>query len=510
MIGISQLLQVLQGAESAHPQPGGAAVKPSQGGFAKLFGAFIEQARAAPGEQATLPVGSAVVQAETGTELQESGEVEGGDGLAPDFVGLPVEHAASVLEALDKFETLPIEHAISVLEALSARGEAALMDGGEDSIPGDSEIVEDVADAGDIGDTEDTGDTGEVVDAAIPGTVNSVDEVVGELLAAMSVVPVQAVPSSEDGTATQAPVLATQPGRAPAQASLGALHGASAQVLLDSGLSPGSALLKAAAKSAAQEGPTPDPRGSGVAAPPVVEGESASRPTMGDVFVRAVARGQAQAQSGPGVVTAQAETSHLESLEALSAGAKPLAVKAQGAPAQAPALPGGAELVQAAAAPKGDAVLPQSVPERPPPEVVHVRQVGDFTVKTVRYLAGRNGEVVTIRLVPRSLGELHIAVRTVGQSLEVVMTAATHAAREAIEAQLPGLREALGRGGLDVMNVTVQTSTAGDQAPGHSATSGHAAGTGTKFTGGRAESEAEPRGSPRGRPEHEGSLNMFV
>ena len=189
MIGISQLLQVLQGAESAHPQPGGAAVKPSQGGFAKLFGAFLEQARAAPGEQVALPAGSAVVQAESGTEVQESGEVEDGDGLVFDIEGLPIEHAASVLEALDKFETLPIEHAISVLEALSARGEAALMDGGEDPIPGDSETVEDVedvADAGDIGDTEDTGDTGEVVDAAIRGTVNSVDEVVGELLAAMS------------------------------------------------------------------------------------------------------------------------------------------------------------------------------------------------------------------------------------------------------------------------------------------------------------------------------------
>ena len=135
---------------------------------------------------------------------------------------------------------------------------------------------------------------------------------------------------------------------------------------------------------------------------------------------------------------------------------------------------------------------------------------GGLTGKQVRCGDGRKGDVVTIRLVPRSLGELHIAVRRGGQRLEVVMTVATHAAREAIEAQLPGLREALGRGGLDVMNVTVQTSTAGDQAPGHSATSGHAAGTGTKFTGGRAESEAEPGGSPRGRPEHEGSLNMFV
>ena len=104
MIGISQLLQVLQGAESAHPQPGGAAVKPSQGGFAKLFGAFLEQARAAPGELVALPAGSAVVQAESGTEVQESGEVEGGDGLAPDFV---VRDDDS--HALSKFDTELVE-----------------------------------------------------------------------------------------------------------------------------------------------------------------------------------------------------------------------------------------------------------------------------------------------------------------------------------------------------------------------------------------------------------------
>lgn len=496
MIGISQLLQALQGAESAVPQPAGSAASPSAGGLAKLFGAILEQARATLGEQVAPPDGSAVVQAEPGVEVQASGEVEGGEGSDPNIEGLPIEHAASVLEALGKFETLPIEHAISVLDALRTRAEAALAEGGEDSILVDSETVDDTVD------TVDTVDVVDVADVADSAAVNSVDEVVGELLAAMSAVPVQAAPLIEDGLTAQAPALATQRESGTAQASVEALHDV---VRLNSGLPPGPALLKAAANSATQEAPATEPRGSVVAGPLVVEGDAASRPTLGDVFARAVMRQQAQTQPAPGVATALAETPVLESLEALSPALKP-----QVAPAQAFALPGGAEVVQAAIAPKSDAVNPQSVPERPPPEVVQVRQIGDFTVKTVRYLAGRGEEVVTVRLVPRSLGELHIAIRTVGQSLEVVMTAATHAARDAIEAQMPGLREALGRSGLDVTNVTVQTSTAGDQGPGHSATSGHAAGTGSKFAGGRAESQAEARGTPRGRAEHEGSLNMFV
>ncbi len=522
MIAISQLLQVLQTSEAAVPQPTGQAENPAPGGLAKLFGAILEQARATFGETIALPDGSAVTQTETGTDVQGSGEVESGEGPAPSYEGLPIEHAASVLEALGKFEALPIEHAASVLEALSARGEAELVEGGEDSVPVDSETTGDTVDAGD------TGEDGDVVEVAITAAPNSVDEVVGELLAAMSAVPVQAVPVSEDRVTTEAPAAAAQPDRAPAQASPGPGHSASVLTRLESGLlvaaskatgrpedfevaglPPGSGLLRAMAKSAAQGEQSADVRGSAVPAPPAVEGETAFRPTLSDVFARAVTRQQAQAQPTSGVETRVAETLVFDPIEVLAPATKP-----QGAPAPTLAPPGPVEVVQAAV-PKSSSALPQSIPDRPLPEVVHVRNVGDFTVKTVRYLAGRNEEVVTVRLVPRSLGELHIAVRSTGQSIEVVITAATHAARDAIEAQLPGLREALVRDGGDVKNVTIQTSTAGDQGPGHfgpgnSATSGHAARTGMKFTGDHAEPQADSRASPRGSAGHEGTLNMFV
>ncbi|MCH8204155.1 MAG: flagellar hook-length control protein FliK [Candidatus Hydrogenedentes bacterium] len=545
MIAISQLLQVVQASEAAAPQATGPAENSAPGGLAQLFGAILERARATLGEKIAPPDSGAVTQTETGPDVQGSGEVEGGEGLAPNYEELPIEHAASVLEALDKFEALPIEHAASVLEALekfetlpfehAASVLEALREGAQ------AALVEDSQETGPV-ELETEPDTEEGVNI---DTLSTVDEVVGELLAAMSAVPVQPVPIGEDGMTEQRPVAAPQPQRVAAQASLGPPHAASAPIRLDSGLlaaaskatappmefgppglPPGSARLRAAAKAASEGKPAADLRGSAVPAAlaadargpavPVasaLEVETVYRPTLGEVFARALTRQQPQASPTPGgPEMTPVETAVLEPLEALTP-----AVKPQGAPALAQTLvpPGAAEVVQGAAAPKGDGAIAQSIPERPPPEVVHVRDVGDFTVKTVRYLAGRHEDVVTVRLVPRSLGELHIAVRSTGESIDVVITAATHAAREAIEALLPGLREALVRDGGEVKNVTIQTSTAGDTAPGHfgpghSATSGHAARTALKFTGDQADPQADPRASPRGSAGHEGSLNMFV
>ncbi|MCH7910069.1 MAG: flagellar hook-basal body complex protein [Candidatus Hydrogenedentes bacterium] len=141
MIAISQLLHVLQAAEAAVPQPAGPVENPAPGGIAKFFSAILKQAREALGEQVVLPDSSAVTQTETGTGAQASEEVEDGEGLAPKPEGLPIEHAVSVLEALDKFEMLPIEHAASVLEALKQSAEAALpgeFNIGITAFPGDS------------------------------------------------------------------------------------------------------------------------------------------------------------------------------------------------------------------------------------------------------------------------------------------------------------------------------------------------------------------------------------
>ncbi len=148
------------------------------------------------------------------------------------------------------------------------------------------------------------------------------------------------------------------------------------------------------------------------------------------------------------------------------------------------------------------------------PESVSVRDLGDFTVRSVRYLSGRTDEVITVRLVPRSLGEMQVAVRSGGDGMEVVLTAATAAARDTIELQLGGLRDALARGGVDVTRVSVQTFTP--------SAGGHHTPAGQNGAGGRAPqyfesgdpgalvSEGDSGASAPYRPQHDGGLNMFV
>jgi flagellar hook-length control protein FliK len=179
--------------------------------------------------------------------------------------------------------------------------------------------------------------------------------------------------------------------------------------------------------------------------------------------------------------------------------------------------------IQVIAANGGDTASPDAVttqsrePVRAPlPPSVDVRDVGDFTVRSVRYLSGRTEETVTVRLVPRSLGELQIAVRTSAEGLDVILTAAGHAARDRLEVQIMGLRDLLAREGLDVNRVTVQAPPAFDlsgQMPSHQnhhSQHGHAA----RFNA-QAFREPEPDLSETpqqrtGRPQHEGGLNMLA
>jgi len=177
--------------------------------------------------------------------------------------------------------------------------------------------------------------------------------------------------------------------------------------------------------------------------------------------------------------------------------------------------PAPAEAAKVAQPPPVETVLPQPAPERAPAEVVQVRDAGQFIVKTVRFLAGRHDEVVIVKLVPRSLGEMQISVSNRGDGLEIVITAASQVARDTLEAQISGLREALSRDGSEVVKVTVQTFTPGEQGPGqsgpgNSASSGHGARAAAKFTGESQEPESGPRASPNQSATHEGSLNMLV
>ena len=151
------------------------------------------------------------------------------------------------------------------------------------------------------------------------------------------------------------------------------------------------------------------------------------------------------------------------------------------------------------------------------PQAVDVRDVGDFTVRSVRYLSGRTEETVMVRLVPRSLGELHLAVRAASDGLEIVLTAANHAARERLEVQMVGLRELLAREGVDVSRIAVQAPPSfdlGSQMPSQHQHHQHHAGQTARHP---SPAYREPEHNPpeqqfagSGRPHHDGGLNMLA
>ena len=93
------------------------------------------------------------------------------------------------------------------------------------------------------------------------------------------------------------------------------------------------------------------------------------------------------------------------------------------------------------------------------PDPPTIRTVGDFTIRSVRHLLGSEQESIQIRLVPRSLGELHISVTTVHDKIEVTVTAASGLVRDVLDSQLAGLKDALARDGVEVSRISVHNSS---------------------------------------------------
>jgi flagellar hook-length control protein FliK len=90
--------------------------------------------------------------------------------------------------------------------------------------------------------------------------------------------------------------------------------------------------------------------------------------------------------------------------------------------------------------------------------------LGEFTVRAVRVLSADGEQSMTVRLVPETLGELKLVVRTVGESVHLHVVAASAAVRDALDGQMQSLRDALSREGIDLARVTVGSETAGQQA----------------------------------------------
>ncbi|MCP4646029.1 MAG: hypothetical protein GY851_36635 [bacterium] len=143
--------------------------------------------------------------------------------------------------------------------------------------------------------------------------------------------------------------------------------------------------------------------------------------------------------------------------------------------------------------------------------------VADFTVRSVRYQVSQGTKTVTVRLIPESLGELRLDVSTLNDGVHVRLTSQHPMVREALEAQVTGLREALARDGLTVAKVSVSVDSglgqawSGDSGRGqalfdHAGSSTPSAAHASQHFDGAEEGEP----SAARPPSHDGVLNMLI
>jgi flagellar hook-length control protein FliK len=146
-----------------------------------------------------------------------------------------------------------------------------------------------------------------------------------------------------------------------------------------------------------------------------------------------------------------------------------------------------------------------------------LQTLGDFAVKSVRYINTQGGETITVRLVPESLGELRVVVKSGSDGLEIELSSRNQVVRETLERQLPALQEAFARDGTDVARITVSASSAFDadgsagrpsqQAGNQAPSSGSGQGRGNSPSANTYGTEERPRTTA---PPHDGALNVFA
>jgi flagellar hook-length control protein FliK len=167
-------------------------------------------------------------------------------------------------------------------------------------------------------------------------------------------------------------------------------------------------------------------------------------------------------------------------------------------------------------------------------------------VRSVRLLVAKGEQTLTVRMVPESLGEVRLEVRTHADGVSIRIASASPAVRQALEQQMPALREALLREGIELGRIEVGSSshasansggTGGHPTGQHGAgrpseglmnsTPSHSGGTGNGNHGGEnpgsghARQHAPHDGGYRGfagthgpresrLPMHQGSMNLLV
>ena len=464
MHAIAQLLQALQAPASSalQQQDGGTAQKP--GGLAKLFGAILQQARS-PGAETMVPVDG--VAADGWTE----GEVV-------------AQYATTALpEALPDSEDLGLASTV-IAEAMLAPVTPPP--------PPNAEVVA-KSEVGASAIHMAQGYPLPVITTPVPAVVSEAEVVTVPALAAAkteTAVPIAPAVSSP-GTQTS-----EQPAQQAAVATQGSvpIKPASSKPLVTKGVSP---VVVTQSPPMATATPVES-----VVSTVAVRGAS----PLQEAFVSALSQQAGDSLSKKSTGKLAAGVTQPEGPEAVVFAQKPQVTE----PAKVLMQNLAPDIGKVAPAQHAEAPASPAVAERPPPAVVQIRDAGQFIVKSVRYLAGKHDEVVTVQLVPRSLGEMQIAVSAQRDGLEIVISAASQAARDTIEAQIAGLRESFARDGTEVTKVTVQAYTPSDAGPGQSgsgqsSTTGHAARHHSKFAGDAQESEGGSRASPEHHEEHAGN-----
>jgi flagellar hook-length control protein FliK len=105
------------------------------------------------------------------------------------------------------------------------------------------------------------------------------------------------------------------------------------------------------------------------------------------------------------------------------------------------------------------------------PTVERARQpevLPELAVKSVRLMVSDGLEKLSVRLSPPSLGELHLEVTSSPDGgLQVRLLSGNAGVRDALQGQLPLLREALDRAGFQTAAVTVAPDVSGGAMSGH-------------------------------------------
>ncbi len=187
------------------------------------------------------------------------------------------------------------------------------------------------------------------------------------------------------------------------------------------------------------------------APPPPPESQAKASPTQAaadaDVVAAPKAESKLQTLSAASTIThsnsEEMDVVHEEPIQARPA--RPVAAAAtHGAQAESTVIVAPAPTDTMAAT---EAVAPKVSPE-------HLRQV---TVDGVRMLVSRGGKTISVQLVPESLGELRLEVSSAptGNGVHVRLISANAEVRDALAAQLPSLKEALTRTGVETTHVVV-------------------------------------------------------